>query len=178
MPVDPASSYCRFQSTLQNTKESRSLQTAVFRNITKFKSMWWSGINITYNWDRFVLGPEFAIDSTPLPLWVKFGLNSSSKGFCQIDSPPSPVPLGSPPWICKHYNSKSEHTHHCYLYCWNYNYSTTWNNSHQLISAYLNRLIQIPLNKCTKLQYKPQTLYVTHTRRVKAKSGLGPNTTP
>ena len=129
MPVDSVSSYWRFQSTFQTTKDSGWIQTAVFRNKIKFKSMWSSGINITYNWDRFVLGPEFAIDSTPLPLWIKFGLNSSSKGFCQIDSPPSPVPVGSPPWICKHYNSKPEHTFHCYLYCWNYNYSTTWNKS-------------------------------------------------
>jgi hypothetical protein len=31
--------------------------------------------NVTYNWDRFVFGPQFAMDNTPLPLWVKFGLN-------------------------------------------------------------------------------------------------------
>ena len=46
-------------------------------------------------------GPELAIDRIPRPWWTKFGLNSSSNGFFHIDSPPFPVFVGSPPWICK-----------------------------------------------------------------------------
>lgn len=53
----------------------------------------------TYNWDLFVFGPELAILSIPRPAWVKFGLNSSLKGWPHIDWPPLPVPSGSPPWI-------------------------------------------------------------------------------
>lgn len=51
----------------------------------------------TYNCDPFVFGPELAIDRIPRPVWCKFGLISSSKGFFHIDSPPRPVPVGSPP---------------------------------------------------------------------------------
>jgi hypothetical protein len=53
----------------------------------------------TNNWDPLVLGPEFAMDRIPLPVWCRFGRTSSSNGFFHIDSPPRPVPVGSPPWI-------------------------------------------------------------------------------
>lgn len=56
---------------------------------------------VTYNCEPFVLGPELAIESTPRPVCVRFGLNSSSNGLPQIDLPPAPVPVGSPPCICK-----------------------------------------------------------------------------
>lgn len=51
----------------------------------------------TNNCDLLVLVPAFAIDRIPRPVWVKFGLNSSSNGFPHIDCPPVPVPVGSPP---------------------------------------------------------------------------------
>ena len=54
-------------------------------------------MHFTYNCDPFVLGPELAIDNIPRPVWCKFGLISSSNGFFHIDSPPRPVPVGSPP---------------------------------------------------------------------------------
>ena len=42
----------------------------------------------TYNCDLLVSGPEFAILSIPLPVWVKLGLNSSLNGLPHADSPP------------------------------------------------------------------------------------------
>ena len=51
----------------------------------------------TYNCDLFVLGPELAILNIPRPVCVRLGLNSSANGDFQYDSPPSPVPVGSPP---------------------------------------------------------------------------------
>ena len=48
----------------------------------------------------FVFGPELAMLSTPRPLCVRFGLNSSLKASPQTDLPPRPVPSGSPPCIC------------------------------------------------------------------------------
>ena len=68
----------------------------------------------TYNCDLLVLGPEFAILSTPLPVWVRFGLNSSLNGFPQMDSPPVPVAVGSPPcsWWAK-YNMQHSTNYTC-----------------------------------------------------------------
>ena len=61
----------------------------------------------TYNCDLFVFGPEFAILSIPLPVWDRFGLKSSGNEVFQYDSPPSPVPVGSPPCTCifKHFDT-------------------------------------------------------------------------
>lgn len=53
--------------------------------------------HLTYNWEPLVLGPEFAMESTPRPVWVSCGLNSSSNFLPQMDSPPEPLPVGSPP---------------------------------------------------------------------------------
>ena len=53
----------------------------------------------THNCDLFVLGPELAMLSIPLPWWLRNCWNSSLKAFPQADSPPVPVPVGSPPWI-------------------------------------------------------------------------------
>ncbi len=55
---------------------------------------------ITYNCDLLVLGPELAMLRIPRPVWDKFTLNSSANGVGpHDDSPPFPVPVGSPPWI-------------------------------------------------------------------------------
>lgn len=54
-----------------------------------------------YNCDPLVLGPELAMESIPRPVCDRFGLNSSSNDLPQIDLPPAPVPVGSPPCICK-----------------------------------------------------------------------------
>ena len=57
-------------------------------------------IGITHNCDLLVFGPEFAMLSIPLPWWLRNCLNSSLNGCGpQADSPPVPVPVGSPPWI-------------------------------------------------------------------------------
>ena len=49
----------------------------------------------------FVPGPELAIDRTPAPVWWSSRWSSSSNLPPQTDSPPRPVPVGSPPWIMK-----------------------------------------------------------------------------
>lgn len=51
----------------------------------------------TNNCEPFVFVPEFAIDKIPRPVCVKLGLNSSSNFSPQIDVPPVPLPVGSPP---------------------------------------------------------------------------------
>ena len=53
----------------------------------------------THNWDLLVLVPELAMLSIPRPECVRLGLNSSGNAPPHIDSPPLPVPVGSPPWI-------------------------------------------------------------------------------
>jgi hypothetical protein len=68
----------------------------------------------TYNCDLFVLGPEFAIDSMPRPSWCNDLTNSSLSGPPNAESPPVPLPVGSPPWICAfihsfNKDSKSNH---------------------------------------------------------------------
>ena len=50
------------------------------------------------NWEPFVFGPELAIDKIPLLLCIKWPFLNSSWNFPpHIDSPPVPVPEGSPP---------------------------------------------------------------------------------
>ena len=56
-----------------------------------------AALNTTYNCEPLVLGPWLAMQSTPLPSCNKFLWNSSGKGFFHMDSPPLPVPSGSPP---------------------------------------------------------------------------------
>mmetsp|Transcript_42680 Transcript_42680/g.71223 ORF Transcript_42680/g.71223 Transcript_42680/m.71223 type:complete len:210 (-) Transcript_42680:554-1183(-) len=53
------------------------------------------------NWDPFVWGPELAILSTPRPSCVRLERSSSLKGCPQMDLPPVPSPLGSPPCTMK-----------------------------------------------------------------------------
>ena len=48
-----------------------------------------------------VLGPALAMLSTPAPVWWRSPLISSSNLPPYTDSPPRPVPVGSPPWIIK-----------------------------------------------------------------------------
>ena len=67
----------------------------LFNNVLNYNI--YKTIYISYNCDLLVFGPELAIDKIPRPVWVKLGLKQSSKGFPQIDSPPFPVPVGSPP---------------------------------------------------------------------------------
>ncbi|RKP24739.1 nucleotide-diphospho-sugar transferase [Syncephalis pseudoplumigaleata] len=59
-------------------------------------------VGATYNCDALVSLPWLAMDSMPRALWVRFGLNWSAKLRFHIDSPPRPVPVGSPPWIYMH----------------------------------------------------------------------------
>src|SRR3990167_4904079 len=49
------------------------------------------------NWLPLVFGPAFAIASRPLRSNTTSFETSSSNGLPQIDSPPMPVPVGSPP---------------------------------------------------------------------------------
>jgi hypothetical protein len=42
----------------------------------------------------------FAMDKTPRPVCVSRESNSSLNGFPYTDSPPVPVPVGSPPCKC------------------------------------------------------------------------------
>jgi len=51
----------------------------------------------TYNCEPFVFLPLLAIDNSPAEECVKFGFISSMNGSSQYDSPPLPVPVGSPP---------------------------------------------------------------------------------
>lgn len=53
----------------------------------------------TYNCEPLVFFPEFAMERTPRPVWDKFGRISSLNLSPQIDWPPRPVFVGSPPWI-------------------------------------------------------------------------------
>mmetsp|Transcript_24043 Transcript_24043/g.74131 ORF Transcript_24043/g.74131 Transcript_24043/m.74131 type:complete len:221 (+) Transcript_24043:55-717(+) len=54
--------------------------------------------NVRKNWDRFVSGPLFAMDTTPRRSCALSGWNSSGNMPPQIDAPPLPVPVGSPVW--------------------------------------------------------------------------------
>jgi hypothetical protein len=45
--------------------------------------------------------PEFAMLRIPAPVCFNVGDISSSNFSPYIDSPPRPVPVGSPPWIMK-----------------------------------------------------------------------------
>ena len=51
--------------------------------------------------EPLVLGPEFAIETTPAPVCLRSRLISSSNLPPKHDSPPRPVPVGSPPWTMK-----------------------------------------------------------------------------
>ena len=71
-----------------------------WRNYMKDKLFWLvRSISSIYNWDLFVLGPALAILSMPRPVCCSFELHSSRNGLFQMDFPPRPVPVGSPPWI-------------------------------------------------------------------------------
>ena len=52
---------------------------------------------MTHNCDLLESGPELAMDKIPRPVWLKCGLISSGNSLPQIDSPPFPEPVGSPP---------------------------------------------------------------------------------
>ena len=115
-----------------------------FPRIVYFPSRWLCLEYVTKNWLLFVSGPELAIATTPRELNFKntsksvdrrditmaltFNVErtSSAKGLPQMDWPPLPVPVGSPPCIIKPlmflWNNMSEaHNHdsdgHSYL--WN-----------------------------------------------------------
>lgn len=47
-----------------------------------------------------MFGPEFAMLKMPRPEWDRNCLNSSAKAPFQKESPPVPVPVGSPPCTC------------------------------------------------------------------------------
>ena len=97
---------------LQNTYKN-GLEKLGWKNSKKQSCEQWK---TAYNWDLFVFGPEFAILSTPRPVCVRFGLNSSLKASPQTDLPPWPVPSGSPPciWIHKSlHHSTSCCSHKC-----------------------------------------------------------------
>ena len=51
--------------------------------------------------EPFVFGPEFALDKIPAPVCFNSGKISSWNFPPNIDSPPLPVPVGSPPCIMK-----------------------------------------------------------------------------
>lgn len=51
----------------------------------------------TYNCEPFVFGPELAIDNIPRPVCDNCGKISSSNLSPQMDLPPRPVFVGSPP---------------------------------------------------------------------------------
>ena len=53
------------------------------------------------NWLLLLLGPLLAMLTTPSPLCVSDGWNSSAKGWPQMELPPVPVPVGSPPCTMK-----------------------------------------------------------------------------
>lgn len=61
--------------------------------------------------DPLVLGPEFAIDRTPRPVWVSLESSSSLKVGPYMDSPPVPVAVGSPPCSQKQCEGASEEPH-------------------------------------------------------------------
>mmetsp|Transcript_8347 Transcript_8347/g.27546 ORF Transcript_8347/g.27546 Transcript_8347/m.27546 type:complete len:233 (+) Transcript_8347:126-824(+) len=69
-------------------------------------SRWAADLNVMKNCDPFVFGPELAIDSTPLPSCLSLAIGSSANGFPHLDSPPVPVPVGSPPCTMKFFNSR------------------------------------------------------------------------
>ena len=50
-----------------------------------------------YNNDVWWVGPKLPIDNIPALLWDKRLFISILKGFPNIDSPPYPVAVGSPP---------------------------------------------------------------------------------
>ncbi len=53
------------------------------------------------NWELLVSLPLLAIERMPRASWVRGPSNSSVKFLPQIDAPPLPVPVGSPPWSIK-----------------------------------------------------------------------------
>lgn len=53
------------------------------------------------NWEPLVFGPELAMARRPTLSNFTFAVHSSWKGFPQMDSPPRPVPVGSPHWTMK-----------------------------------------------------------------------------
>jgi len=59
------------------------------------------GASVIKNWEPFVFGPLFAIDKIPAPVCFSSRVTSSSNFRPQTDSPPRPVPVGSPPWTMK-----------------------------------------------------------------------------
>ena len=59
------------------------------------------GARVMKNWLPLVSGPAFAILTMPAPVCLRLGLISSANGRPQQDSPPRPVPVGSPVWIIK-----------------------------------------------------------------------------
>lgn len=57
--------------------------------------------NFYHTWDPLVLGPELALERIPAPVCFN-SFNISSWNFPpNTDSPPLPVPVGSPPCIMK-----------------------------------------------------------------------------
>ena len=60
--------------------------------------------HLTYvkkNCEALVLGPELAMDMTPRLVCLSVSRISSGNLPPQMDAPPRPVPVGSPPWIMK-----------------------------------------------------------------------------
>ena len=62
--------------------------------------------------EPFVFGPEFALDKIPAPVCFNSGKISSWNFPPNIDSPPLPVPVGSPPCIMKSLIILSEYVKH------------------------------------------------------------------
>ena len=60
-----------------------------------------AGARVTKNWLPFELGPLFAMESTPAPVCFRLEVISSENFPPYMESPPLPLPVGSPPWIIK-----------------------------------------------------------------------------
>ena len=59
------------------------------------------GASVMKNCDPLVFGPLLAMDKTPAPVCFSSRVISSSNLPPNADTPPRPVPVGSPPWIMK-----------------------------------------------------------------------------
>lgn len=70
------------------------------------KLRWLADLYRMKNCDPLLWGPLLAMLTTPRPEWTSFEFSSSLNGLPHIDSPPLPVPVGSPPWIMKFLRAK------------------------------------------------------------------------